>query len=124
MLVLDSPDVEGSTANSLLWPFGLESRRTEQPPSAARLKLRAGGPEIPLSASCRISGGETLAWFGDMPVAARVRYGKGTVTAVGFGALFNDTSMGQHWLPEPSPEIVQRYEALYVLLRASIGTGP
>ncbi len=122
LLVLDSPDVEGSTANSLLWSFGLESKYATQPSSASKLKLRDGGPEVPLSASCKISGGEPLAWLGDMPVAARVRYGEGTVTAIGFGSLFNDASMGQHWLPEPSAETVQRYEVLYVLLRASLPT--
>ena len=117
LLVLDSPDVEGSTANSLLWPFGLESRYAPQPSSAGKLKLRDGGPEVPLNTSCKITGGEPLAWLGDMPVAARVRYGEGTVTAIGFGSLFNDASMGQHWLPEPSAEVVQRYDVLYVLLR-------
>ncbi len=122
LLVLDSPDVQGSTVNSLLWPFGMSS-------SAAGAEQNAGGltwadgrgiPPMPLLASCRIDGGQPLARIGETPVAAQVRHGRGLVTAVGFGSLFNDTAMGTHWLPPPEQETLQRYEILYGLLRASL----
>jgi hypothetical protein len=67
-----------------------------------------------------ITGGETLAWWGDTPVAAQARYGDGTVTAIGFGSLLNDANMGFHWLPEPEADVLRRYEVLYALLRASL----
>jgi hypothetical protein len=121
LVVFDSPDVEGSTANSLLWPFGLESRHNVTLPSEAKLKLGHGETAASLESSCQIAGGEPLAWLGEVPVAAQVRFGQGAVTAIGFGSLYNDANMGYHWLPEPSLAILQRYETLYALLRASLG---
>jgi hypothetical protein len=122
LLVLDSPDVTGSTANSILWPFGLAS-------TAAGAEQNAGPliwadslqiPTTPLLASCRIDGGQAIAAIGETPVAAQVRYGRGLVTAVGFGSLFNDAAMGTHWLPEPEPDTLLRYRVLYGLLRAAL----
>jgi hypothetical protein len=80
--------------------------------------------EIPLQISCEIQGGEPLATLDGRPVAAQVREGKGTVTAIGFGGLFNDAAMGFHWLPEPEPDVRQRYDVLYSLLRASLPHTP
>jgi hypothetical protein len=121
LLVVDSPEIGASTANSLLRLFGLESRRSPPFPTGSKLKIRAGGLEVPLNASCRISGGETLAWLGDVPAAACIRFGEGTVTAIGFGSLFNDANMGFHWLQQPSAETRARYEVLYALLRSALG---
>ena len=122
LLVLDSPDVTGSTANSLLWPFGLSSSAAGAERNAGDLTWAEGMavPSQTLAASCRIDGGQVLARIGETPVAAQVRFGRGLVTAVGFGSLFNDAAMGTHWLPPPEPETLQRYEVLYGLLRASL----
>ena len=122
LLVLDSPDVEGSTANDLLWPFGLSTSNAMATQIVGNLIWPAadGVPQLELSACCSVSGGEPIAWIGEVPVAAQVRYGEGTVTAVGFGSLFNDQAMGSHWLPEPSPEILSVYDVLYHLLRVSV----
>ena len=54
-------------------------------------------------------------------MAASADFGQGTVTAIGFGGLFNDANMGFHWLAEPDADTLARYELLYALLRASIG---
>ena len=101
-------------------------RRTTIRPPVPQGKLRraAGAPEIPLEAACEITGGEPLAWLGEIPVAASVRHGAGVVTAIGFGALFNDANMGFHWLQEPDAETRQRDEVLYALLRASLPSQP
>jgi len=122
LLVLDSPDVQGSTANSLLWPFGLATTSAGAEQNAGKLtwKDELSIPPTDLQASCRIDGGEPLARIGQTPAAAQVRYGRGLVTAVGFGSLFNDSAMGTHWLPPPAEEVLQRYEVLYGLLRASL----
>jgi hypothetical protein len=126
LLVFDSPDVENSTANSLLWPFGLESNRATATETAGTL-VWPGAVEVPqieLSASCSIVGGEPLAQVGNVPTAAQVSYGQGQVTAVGFGSLFNDATMGYHWLPEPAPETLRLYDVLYHLLRRSLPSEP
>jgi hypothetical protein len=122
LLVLDSPDVEGSTVNSILWPFGLSSSAAGAEQNAGDLTWADewGILPMPLLASCRIDGGLPIARIGETPVAAQVRHGRGLVTVVGFGSLFNDTAMGTHWLPAPEQETLQRYNVLYGLLRASL----
>jgi hypothetical protein len=121
VLVFDSVEVENSTANSLLWPFGLESHRDMSAGTERPLVCGFPTPAMSLIAACEIRGGEPIAWLGDLPVAARANYGQGTVTAVGFAGLFNDAGMGFHWLPEPAPEVRDRYEVLYGLLRLGLG---
>ena len=122
LLVLDSPDVQGSTVNSILWPFGLASTAAgaEQNTGDLTWSDTLAIPPTPLQASCRIDGGEPIARIGETTVAAQTRYRRGLVTAVGFGSLFNDAAMGTHWLPPPERETLQRYEVLYGLLRASL----
>jgi hypothetical protein len=73
-----------------------------------------------LPAACGVGGGEPLAWWGEVPVAATTRFGNGTVTAIGFGSLFNDGNMGFHWLAEPDDATLARYEVLYALLRTAL----
>ena len=70
LLVVDSLAVENSTANSILWPFGLASNHDV--PQSTGLPLRLGDQttEVVLEASCGISGGDPLAWWGELPVAA------------------------------------------------------
>jgi hypothetical protein len=122
LLVLDSPDVMGSTANSILWPFGLASTAAGAEQNAGQLTWAETLqiPTTPLLASCRIDGGEAIAVIGETPVAIQIRYGRGLVTVIGFGSLFNDAAMGTHWLPEPEPDTLLRYEVLYGLLRAAL----
>jgi len=124
VLVFDSIDLEGSTANSILWPFGLSSNHSVEAQDEGTLKLKDSDLELPLQASCEIIGGEPLAWLGDMPVAAQVRHGEGTITAIGFGTAFKDSSMNFHWLPEPDEDMLNRYEVLYALLRTSLPWQP
>ena len=120
LLVFDSWALEHATANSLLWPFGLGSNHDTTQHPEERLKLGDQLTDVVPQASCEITGGETLARWGETAVAARATFGKGTVTAIGFGQLFNDASMGFHWLPEPDNDTLARYEVLYSLLRAAL----
>ena len=124
LLVVDSLDVEGSTANSLLRPFGLASNHDIEPSDEATLTLEGSELTTALQAACEITGGEPLASLAGRTVAARVNYGEGTVTAIGFGSLFNDASMGHHWLLDPDADTLNRYEVLYALLRAALPAGP
>ncbi len=120
LVVFDTPDVPESTANSLLMLFGLTSVHNAPEQKGQPLRLADGSRETPLLASCEIRGGETIALWGDVPIAARTQFGEGRVTAIGFGSLFNDVSMGTHWLEEPDEMLRQRYEVLYALLRAGL----
>ncbi|MCH5373541.1 MAG: hypothetical protein JJ992_06160, partial [Planctomycetes bacterium] len=120
LLVLDSPDVEGSTAGSLLDPFGLTIHQDASIFDSVPLRVADCGAQPAILASRQVTGGEVIAWAGDVPVAARVRYQRGTVTVIGFGSLFGDAAMGFHWLPEPDDDTLDRYEALYALLRAAL----
>jgi hypothetical protein len=121
LLVFDSPDVEGSTANDVLWSFGMSSSNAMANQITGNLTWPGaeGVPELQLSACCYVSGGQPIARIGDVPVAAQVRHGAGTVTAVGFGSLFNDAAMGTHWLQEPTSDTRTIYEVLYHVLRVA-----
>jgi hypothetical protein len=124
LMVFDTPDIPASTANSLLMLFGLESVRNAPELEDEPLRLADGSAETPLRMSCEIRGGEPIALWGETPVASRIQFGEGTVTAVGFGSLFNDAAMGQHWLAEPDEPLLERYTALYALLRAALPHQP
>jgi len=120
LIVFDTPDVVDSTANSLLMLFGLTSIHNAPEQKDQPLRLASGAWETALQASCEVQGGEPLAFWGDVPTAARIQFGEGWVTAVGFGSLFNDAGMGFHWLEEPDEVRTERYEILYALLRAGL----
>ena len=128
LLVVDSPDSVGSTANSLLWPFGITSDHSTPP--SGKLGLLQIWPDIELAASCHITGGEPLMWVDDVPVAARVSHGKGTVMAIGFGSLLNDNNMGRQgteravWMLEPEPDTLLRYNLLFALVRGLVTGQP
>lgn len=122
LLVLDSPDSAGSTANSLLWPFGLEVDHSTV--AAGQLHGTDSWPDIAVETACTIGGGEPILWAGETPVAARAAYGRGAVMAIGFGSLLNDAGMGRHWMESPDEPTKRRFELWYRLLRAIIEDRP
>lgn len=124
LLVIDSPDGAGSTANSLLWPFGLSADYGVALDEQARLTVLGEQATVPCPAAVPIWGGEPIAWVDDLPVAAQVEYQQGRVTALGVGMLFNDAAMGFHWLAEPDEAMRERYDVLYALLRQALPTEP
>jgi len=131
LLVLDAPSNPHSTANTLLWPFGLSIESWRAPRGELRMFGRATGIEI--DEAWHVGGGTPIAEVvptasgnragtpptaqGNTPVAAEVRFGKGTVTAVGFASAWNDATMGGTWMLEPDKAMRRRYETLYSLLR-------
>jgi hypothetical protein len=132
LLVIDSPDSAGSTSNSVLWPFGLSvSHATAR---SGELRLSDDWPGLEVEASCEILGGEPFMWAEEVPVAARARYGQGSVMAIGFGALLNDTAMGGHWMLSPDqdlflrsdldPSLLTRYDLLFALLEGLLEDRP
>ncbi|MCS7238978.1 MAG: hypothetical protein NZ899_12030 [Thermoguttaceae bacterium] len=125
LLVLDSPTSQGTTANSLLWPFGLEVLHATA--RGGKIRFADGGPLVEIDTACEVKGGHPLAWIDDLPVAARTKFGAGTVIAVGFATLWNDNNMGGHWMiaEEPTlfrrqdlePKLRERFDLLFALLR-------
>lgn len=125
LLVLDSPESVGTTANGLVWPFGLEVLHATA--RGGKIRLPDGGPELEVDSACEVRGGEPFAWIDDLPVAARTRHGKGTVMVLGFASLWNDRNMGGHWMiaEEPTlfrredlePTLRERFDALFAILR-------
>ena len=123
VLIIDSPDVSGSTANSLLWPFKMSVNHATD--AQGELRLTDDWPKgIELEATCEVFGDEPLAWVGQSAVAARTRYGKGTVTAIGFGSLFNDEGMGMAWAQDPNAELLTRFDVLFALIEAAVEDRP
>ena len=117
LLVIDSPEIENSTANALLWPFGLSIERGIS--AKGSLKLSSARPAVPVEAACEVEGGEPLLRLGANPVAARVRHGAGQVTAIGFGSVFHDEQMGGNWMTEPDRDLLARFHLLLDLVRSA-----
>ncbi|MHB1034610.1 MAG: DUF4350 domain-containing protein [Pirellulales bacterium] len=119
VLVIDSPENQNSTANSLLFPFKLSVNRTSI--EKGELVAPAGWPAVPIESAAAVSGGTPWARVGDKPVAATVRYQKGSVTVVGFGSRFTDANMGVTADVEPDEKLRQVFELEYAILRAIVG---
>ena len=123
VLLVDSPDNAKSTANSLLWPFGPEVDRRRQAKRA--LAVPESWPSVPVGAAAAVNGGGPFARLGEMPVAATVRHGGGTATAVGLGARFTDPRMGVTGDIEPWPDLRRVFDLQFTLLSAIVdGTFP
>lgn len=126
LVVIDSADNTDSTANSLLWPFGLS-----MPSGAAQTGELTPGeasplpvwPDDRLAQGRRVEGGTVVLRAGGQPVAALARHGRGTVLAIGCGELFQDSMMGETWMEEPSREVRARFDAYFALLRFAMAFG-
>lgn len=119
LIVVDTPDRLGTTANSMLWPFGISVYYASAPQGELRLQ-GSPWPGISVATACEIDGGEPFMWVGETPVAARARFGKGTVTAIGFGSLWNNTNMGTMWTVEPGPDELKIYDLLFELVNSVV----
>ena len=122
VLVIDAPGNRGTTANSLLWPFGMAIRHRAV--REGELTLDEGWPDLGTASSGEVVGGDPLAHVADVPAAARIDYGRGAVLAVGFGALFTDESFGGAWSASPDEATLLRYEVFYALMRHLVEDAP
>ena len=116
VLVLDSLANAQSTANTLLYPFGLSVEHAT--PLKGTLAPPAGWPALAIESACEIKGGTPLIRIGNTPVAAAVEHGRGTVTIVGFGSRFADNQMGVTGDVIPDAQLRQVYELEFSLLRS------
>lgn len=125
LLVLDTPESQGTTANSLLWPFGLEVVHATS--RGGKIRLPDNGPTLDVDSACEVRGGQAIAWIDELPVAAKTEFGAGRVMAIGFATLWTDANMGGHWMiaEEPTlfrradlePAVRDRFDALFAILR-------
>jgi hypothetical protein len=84
------------------------------------LKTEGGPADVRVEQACQITGGKVLAQLDKLPVAATAQRGKGSVLAIGFASLWNDTRMGENWMTEPDAAMRARFELMYTVLRAFI----
>ena len=124
LLVFDSPENANYTSNSLLWPFGLSINHKQV--WQGTLNMADNWPGIEISSANEIVGGRAVGKFGDRPVVAVAKYGKGAVMAVGFSSLFIDKNMGgeEQWMVVPDAAMRLRYETLYALVRLLVEDKP
>jgi len=122
LLVVDSPENAGSTANSLLLPFGLSVRHDHT--WKGKLTTTDRLPVVDIEKANEIVGGRPIGKLDKMTVAAVAKHGKGSVMAIGFGSLWNDKRMGEHWMLEPNPTVKARYDVLFALLGLALDDKP
>ncbi len=122
VLILDSPENTQSTASSLLYPFGISLDQRYR--LNGQLKAPENWPVVKIDSSYQIDGGEPFVWIANRPIAAKVNYGKGTVTIIGFGSRFADAFMGASGNVVPNNELRQVYELQFRILKDIISDGP
>ena len=115
MFILDSPENTQSTANSLLYPFGIRVNHDSRP--NGQLRAPENWPVIKIVSACAIEGGQPMLWVGNTPIAVRARHGKGTVTVIGFGSRFADAYMGVTGDVIPNQELRTIFELQFQLVR-------
>jgi hypothetical protein len=125
LLVVDSSENTRSTANNLLWPFGLSVIRPER--WKGEVSLGKGWPTVPVDLTYEIAGGEPIAWMGEgeRVVGARTSFGEGQVTAISFGSVFYDNRMGEaEWMTQPDQSLRERYDVLFAVVRSAVSGDP
>jgi len=116
VLILDSPANAQSTANLLLYPFGMSVDHAT--PVKGAMAGPEGWPAIPADSACQIKGGTPLIRLGGAPVASTLQHGQGTVTVIGFASCFTDRQMGVTGDATPDAQLRNVYELEFALLRS------
>ncbi|HON90972.1 MAG: hypothetical protein KBI32_07610 [Phycisphaerae bacterium] len=114
VLVLDSPENAKSTANFILYSFGLRMGQAVQPRGA--LSVPEGWPTVNVDSALEVQGGTPFIQLGGVPVAATASRGRGAVTAIGFGSRFSDPRMGVTGDVVPNQQLRTVYDLQFRLL--------
>ena len=124
LLVIDAGTGDiPSTSNQILHPFGLSLDYTES--WQGELVLKESWPRLHVDHAWDVVGGKAFAELNDQrTVCATVEYGKGLVTVVSFGTLFNDKNFGGDWAKDPTPEERTRYDVLFAILQRLVKDEP
>ncbi len=115
VLIFDSPENTESTANSLLYPFGLNVNRSAR--INGQLKAPEGWPIIKIDSVFQIEAGEPIMSVVNATVAARVRHSKGTVTVIGFGSRLADAYMGVIGDVVPDDQLRKVFDLQFMILK-------
>lgn len=118
VLILDSPENTQSTANSLLYPFGLVVNHNSRP--NGQLRAPENWPVIRIDSACAIEGGRPFLWVANTPIAARARHGKGTITVIGFGSRFADAFMGVTGDVVPNQQLRNVFDLQFQLIKDTV----
>lgn len=116
VLILDSPANASSTANLLLYPFGLSVDHAAA--AKGNMTVPEGWPVVAIDGACAVKGGTPLIHLGDTPVAATIAHGQGSVTVIGFASRFTDRQMGVTGDVIPDAQLRQVYDLQFALLRS------
>ncbi len=120
VLVLDSPANVQSTANSLLYPFGLSV--SSSTPVSGPLTAPEGWPAVAVDSACEVKGGTPLIRLGAAPVASTATHGQGAVTVIGFASRFTDRQMGVTGDAIPDAQLQAVYDLEFALLKSILLT--
>jgi hypothetical protein len=118
VLVIDSPQNEGSTSDELLQEFGTAVDHSA--PVSGQLRTAAGWPAVPVAGAALVRGGEPFAWIEDQPVGTTIRHADGQVTVIGFGSRFNDANMGFTGDVVPDANLKQVFDLQFALIPAIV----
>jgi hypothetical protein len=118
VLVLDSPENAGSTANSLLYPFGLSLDASRV--LNGSVEMTDNRPAIQIESAQQVTGGQPVVSLNGSPIGATIRHGQGSITALGFGSLFVDSHMGVTGDVVPDAQLRNVYDLEFRLLRQII----
>jgi hypothetical protein len=116
VLILDAPLNTQSTANMLLYPFGLSVEHGTE--VKGTMTTPEGWPAVPVDSACEVKGGTPLVRITGTPVVATVKHGAGTVTVIGFGSRFADRQMGVTGDVIPDASLREVFELEFSLLRS------
>jgi hypothetical protein len=129
LVVIDAPENVGSTANSLLGPFGLSIHHDRV--WKGKLTISGRLPMLDVIGAKQVSGGQPIGKLDKLPVVATAKHGKGSVMVIGCGSLWNDKQMGElesepgsGWMLDPDATVKARYEVLFALLRSFLDNKP
>jgi hypothetical protein len=117
ILVVDSAENSKSTANTLLRPFEMSVKHDT---NFTGDLTAPGYPTVGAAGVCEVSGGKPFAFVNSKPVGATMKFGKGSVTTIGYGVRFNDLNMGVTGDVVPDKSLREVYEVEYRLLRSLI----
>jgi hypothetical protein len=143
ILIIDSDMNKKSSANSILYPFGIKIDRynivqgiLELPEKWSSLDpdISSGdvgvdvdvdvdtdvNVDIDIPSAYVIEGGNPIMTISGKPVGVHLRYGKGSVTVIGFGSRFTDANMGVSTDIKPDESLYQVYRLEFSILRSII----
>jgi hypothetical protein len=118
ILILDSPENIDSTANSLLYPFGINIDRTTS--YSGQLKAPEYWPTIKIDSAYKIEGAEPFLWVDNVPIGASLKFGNGTVIVISFGTRFADTNMGTTGDIVPNNELQKVFDLEFEIFKRII----